>query len=146
MEKTKWNQSEIEQMKRLYVNNQPLKIIARLLNRTPTSINKALSRFGIRQHRTTKAKSPSRGLPSVALLQRIWQHSQNERQWVSLDYVHQWLRGRKVLMHKSICPVTGQIHFTQGSARLTPAHVVMLFNKKRLEEGLEVCWVEKVSC
>jgi hypothetical protein len=53
MQKIQWRQNEIEQMKRLYVNDQPIKIIARLLNRTPTSINKALSRFGIRQKRRT---------------------------------------------------------------------------------------------
>lgn len=146
MEKIKWNQSEIEQMKCLYVNNQPLKMIARILNRTPTSVNKALSRFGIRHHRPHQSETSTCRFKHSANFRRFLRQAQGEKQWVTLDYVQEWLQERRIIMQKIICPVTGQTHFRQGSARITPAHAVMMFNKKRLEEGLEVCWVEKVSC
>lgn len=151
MIKIQWRRKDIEQMKQLYINHQPIKIIARLLNRTPTSINKALSRFGIRQKRLpgdktlicTKEKGSAPQHPAYSNLP--YQQSLQEN-WVSLDFVHAWLRGRNIHVEKMVCTLTQKIHFIIGNVRLNPSALVLLFNKKRLEEGLEVCWVEKVSC
>jgi hypothetical protein len=60
--------------------------------------------------------------------------------------VYAWLRGRNINVEKMVCSITQKIHFTIGNARLNPSALVILFNKKRLEEGLTVCWVEKISC
>ncbi|MEI8295937.1 MAG: hypothetical protein WCG04_05390 [Alphaproteobacteria bacterium] len=151
MEKIQWRQNEIEQMKQLYINNQPIKIIARVLNRTPTSVNKALSRFGIRQKRRTilekaTASNKLNDLANCDIYMNLSQQQTAQEKWVTLDFVHAWLRGRNVNVEKVVCALTHKIHFAIGSARLNPSALVMLFNKKRLEEGLTICWVEKISC
>lgn len=135
MEKIQWRQNDIEQMKRLYINDQPIKIIARLLNRTPTSINKALSRFGIRQKRCTlreKAPAPHK-LKDSAHYSKIYmdlsQQQPFQEKWVSLDFVYAWLRGRNINVEKMVCGITQKIHFTIGNARLNPSSLVILFNR-----------------
>ncbi len=49
-----WEEDEINELKNLYLSSTPIKIIAKQMNRTPTSINKALSRFGIRKSKAQK--------------------------------------------------------------------------------------------
>ena len=46
-----WTDFEIEQMKTAFLQGKTIKAIARQLGRTPTALNKALSRFGVRQSR-----------------------------------------------------------------------------------------------
>ncbi|MCX7338225.1 MAG: hypothetical protein NTX76_02945 [Alphaproteobacteria bacterium] len=45
-----WSLDDIEKMKVAFLSGQKIKEIARDLKRTPTALNKALSRFGIRSH------------------------------------------------------------------------------------------------
>jgi len=151
MVKIQWRRKDIEHMKQLYINHQPIKIIARLLNRTPTSVNKALSRFGIRQKRLPHDKvTACNKVKSIAAQHLTYSdspHQQSFREkWVSLDFVYTWLRGRNIHVERMVCSLTQKIHFIIGNTRLHPSALVLLFNRKRLEEGLEVCWVEKVSC
>lgn len=49
-----WTSLEIEEMKTAFLQGQQIKVIARKLGRTPTALNKALSRFGIRPSRKSK--------------------------------------------------------------------------------------------
>ena len=46
-----WTSGDIEQMKVAFLQGKTIKVIAKQLGRTPTALNKALSRFGIRQSR-----------------------------------------------------------------------------------------------
>ena len=44
-----WTTFEIEQMKIAFLQGKTIKVMAKQLGRTPTALNKALSRFGVRQ-------------------------------------------------------------------------------------------------
>lgn len=57
-----WTSTEIEQMKQAFLQGEQIKIIAKKLGRTPTALNKALSRFGVRPPR--KKNLPS-SIPTV---------------------------------------------------------------------------------
>ncbi len=46
-----WTSAEIEELKASFLKGEKIKIIAKHLGRTPTALNKALSRFGIRSSR-----------------------------------------------------------------------------------------------
>ena len=43
-----WTEHEIQQLRTAFLQGKRLKIIAREMGRTPTALNKAISRFGIR--------------------------------------------------------------------------------------------------
>jgi hypothetical protein len=49
-----WTSEEIEEMKIAFIQGEKVKGIARKLGRTPTALNKALSRFGVRTPRKNK--------------------------------------------------------------------------------------------
>ncbi len=47
-ERRQWTEAEIQQIREGYLNGIALKIMAREMGRSPTALNKALTRFGIR--------------------------------------------------------------------------------------------------
>lgn len=51
-----WTMLEVNLLTKLYLNGQPIKLIARQLHRTPTAVNKALTRFEIRPQRPQQNK------------------------------------------------------------------------------------------
>ena len=48
-----WTVQDIEKMKMAFLEGKKIKIIAKQLGRSPTALNKALSRFGIRESKET---------------------------------------------------------------------------------------------
>jgi len=46
-----WGAEDIEFMRQGFLKGEKIKVMARHLNRTPTALNKALTRFGIRERR-----------------------------------------------------------------------------------------------
>ncbi len=54
-----WTTFEIEQMKIAFLQGKTIKVMAEQLGRTPTALNKALSRFGVRQSNLKPVKVPA---------------------------------------------------------------------------------------
>jgi hypothetical protein len=146
MIKEKWTTPDITKMKIMYLNNVPLKIIARDLDRSPTSINKALSRFGIRHSRMINVQQPIRirrpgDLPKTHPSHKCRQGPE----WVTMQFVENWLVNQQFTVQRCSCPRSTSRHYIIGHEHMDAAGLVMLFNKIRLQLGLEPLWVEAVT-
>jgi hypothetical protein len=139
-----WTQEEIEKMKLNFLKGKSIKTMARELGRTPTALNKALSRFGIR-HQIRK-------IPPTDTCKKIKLgtfYPNTERQG-SVQRPHiLWVNIMKVIDYLSkngyavkLCD-KGQILL---NSKLTPhTYLVMLANKLRQQENKPVFMVEEVT-
>jgi len=142
MKREKWTIENIDTLRDLHQKGCSLKLMARHLGKTATGINKALTRFEIRhcsQRKVLKSKKAHR-LPGP-----FHQQAQLKETWVTLEETLRWLAFYGTNVQVIRCPVTYRQFYTYGSARLTDAGVVMLFNRRRHELGLSTLLVKGVS-
>src|SRR5690606_30768894 len=90
-----WKSEDIEKLRHYFLKGIPIKIIARTMDRTPGSVNKALSRFHIRTPRCFKEKkahSSSRIEKRVDLEKDPGMPSS----WTSFFTIIEWLRSQNI--------------------------------------------------
>ena len=157
---TEWTPSDIEQMKIAFLQGKAIKVIARQLGRTPTALNKALTRFGIRQNRKPKINpaypnwrrywneqiSSDHSVddaPSETFLSNRFYLKSNDPRWVPLEKVIGYLekQGYRVSCHQTS---SGDY---QIDGRIVKAHqLLLLANKLRMEERKPIFMVSEVTC
>jgi hypothetical protein len=141
-----WSDLEIHNLKDLYLSNQPIKIIARMLDRSAPAVNKALSRFGIRMPRgyARPTASFTQNSPSVPppKTQRRSKLTWDVDMWVKLSDVVDYLRKNG----KKITQSTTMQGWHLDHKPIYAHQLLMLANKLRLEKKLPIFLVGDVSC
>lgn len=139
--KEKWTIQDVNRMKELYFAGTPIKIIAKALKRTPTSVNKALARFQVRtsRHTTSELAKPIKVAVPV-------QTPPLQSQWVSIKFMENWLISREYPLHKCSCCRYPTRHYVLGTEHMELGQLLIVFNKIRHSMGLDTLWVEEVSC
>lgn len=137
-----WNDDEISNLKNQYLSGVPIKIIAKQMNRTPTSINKALSRFGIRKSKEKKASRSAittykemvnvcqNHLPKKTYLATVY----NQEEWVTLEQVVGYLKKIGINIQKVFHDGLNELYY--NNKLLSPLQAILLANRHRCQHNL----------
>ncbi|RZI45699.1 hypothetical protein [Candidatus Finniella inopinata] len=164
-----WTDSDIEQMKTAFLQGKTIKDMAKQLGRTPTALNKALSRFGVRRDRKpTKVtaqpcvdwrrylipggQSPNSlddeaillpaSLKDSFLSHRLFLKA-TEPNWVSLKKVITYLerQGHRIQI---LDADSGDYKIDNKAAKA--GALLLLANRLRIEENKPIFLVKEVTC
>ena len=136
-----WSQDDIEKLKEEFLKGLPIKLIAKVLGRTPGAVNKALSRFQVRTPRIFKERThKDQCLRLAKLAIERERELKSKIHWASLQDVIKWLQE----------DVGDRVAFSDGcilinNRPMTKMQLTMYANKKRLENGFEIFLVEDVT-
>lgn len=138
-----WTQEEIEKMKLNFLKGKSIKTMARELGRTPSALNKALSRFGVR-HQARKIApvvdcKKNNGLifPSIKRQECV---QRPHILWVSLMKVIDYLSKSGYAIR--LCEKGNVV---LNSKKTSHTYLIMLANKLRQEENKPVFMVEEIT-
>jgi hypothetical protein len=143
-----WTESEIYQLRTHFLQGKPIKVIARDLGRTPTALNKAISRFGIRPLRSFKHRKSLSSLQIStsfpAKQTRVHEKSCSisfnplhkiPNQIVDLAQVLQFLKDEGVEVQ--VISAQGNV-FILNYASVNAQQIVLKANQIRTERGLPI--------
>lgn len=159
-----WKPLEIEQLRLDFLKGFPIKMIARRLSRTPGAVNKALTRFHIRTPRDFRPRYPSflrvdlskiQGIPShtyppqgaansnqqkkpSTLTKKVQPH--RSKGWVNFEDVVAWLHDQ----HIACTPTEDERYLLQDRPH-TLLQVILFANKRRIDQGLDIFFVEGIT-
>jgi hypothetical protein len=136
-----WTQEEIEKMKINFLMGKRIKAMARELGRTPSALNKALSRFGIRKQNKKQHHALVMSKASVfTSLERKETLKKSHVLWVNFVKVIEYLSksGYMVKLCDSGQPILDHQHTSKS-------YLVMLANKLRQQENKPAFMVEDVT-
>lgn len=154
-----WSSSELKQLTNGYLSGVSIKELARRLNRTPTALNKALTRFGIRHQRKPKritfwnafgdadlkTYSPQ---TAIARFDRRYRKHQRElcSRWVPMDQVVSILesKGHIVQLLKAMENPRQSLYLFDGKP-LPALRLVFIANRYRLERNEGPFYVHGVT-
>lgn len=124
--KKNWTTGDIRLLRKYYLQQQSLKVISRLLGRSPTAINKCLTRFKIRPMKPTSFFS----LPKKTVRQYGQRHetTRAELEYMVLFYA-------KTVLHmdaQTIAPDQYQV----GREIMTFAQILLRVNTDRVQRNL----------
>lgn len=156
-----WTKREVEYLKIAFLQGQHIKAIARDIGRTPSAVNKALSRFGLRNHKVFQI---FHGIPKIATLpkktfgkkiiptplqnnisvssQTLKSKKSSFSEWVPISIVMEWLEKQKIpmLFRK------GHVYpFVVSHKPMTTEQMVLYANKLRFERKEKPFMVENVT-
>ena len=156
-----WTSFDIEQLMKGYLSGTPLKSLAREMDRTPTAVNKALTRFGIRRERSKgpkgiwndfgkiKPKKPIDPMTAIRTFDRKFRKQQKAllNQWVPMDQILDVIdaKGHRIYMVESNQDPRRSIYSLDGR-RLTALQVVFLANRYRIEQNKAPFYVAEITC
>ncbi len=134
-----WKNDEIERLRTDFLKGLPIKMIARALQRTPGSVNKALSRFRIRTPRLLK--KPVRLEPTKPRKKLYKDVNQKAcLAWTSFNAILAWLKEEGI----EVSHPSDDSYFLEGRP-LSKMQIVMCANKIRLEKKLTIFLVEDIT-
>ncbi len=134
---TYWKSEEIEKLRLYFLQGLSIKIMARTLDRTPGSVNKALSRFHIRTPRCFKERKLSSRTGRRADVEKDLGMPSS---WTSFFNILQWLREQNIIIHET---ASGRLYLNKRP--LSKMQLVMFANKRRIEQGHEIFLAEDVT-
>lgn len=140
-----WKTHDIDTLRKHFLKGLPIKCIATAMDRTPASVNKALSRFHIRTPRTLKTPHIIKD-PHPTRKKRVTSphadhpHKHKGLNWAKFEAVLRWMK------HNNIAYIQSSSHtFFVEHKPCSPAQIVMYANKKRLERGEDIFFVEDIT-
>ncbi len=149
-----WSPLEISQAREYFLYGLPIKNIAQKLGRTPSSINKALTRFGIRpstQRRqsipkiTTKTKTTKNKLQPPSFDKKILRkHLDN---WVSFWKVCNYLSAQNICFYEQSPHGTAleKRTFLVNDKIFSSSQLLLMANKIRVENNQSAFLVDELS-
>lgn len=156
-----WTSFDIEQLMKGYLSGTPLKSLAREMDRTPTAVNKALTRFGIRRERGKEEKAvwndfgnkkPEKTVDPMTAIRRFDRNFRKQQkaltnQWVPMDQILSVLDAKehRVYMVESNPDPRRSIYSLDGR-RLTALQIVFLANRYRIEQNKAPFYVAEITC
>jgi hypothetical protein len=142
-----WKNNEIEILKNKFLEGKSIKEISKEMGRTPTALNKAVSRFGIRQSRSYKPKSTSRNS-----IDNLFTNSdkiifkskvREENKWVDINKVVNYLHKKGIFVNKNDID-TKDLYFLD-SKPLLASQLVLKANRLRVEENKKIFLVDGIT-
>lgn len=156
-----WTASDIDELKKGFLSGIPLKELAWKMQRTPTALNKALTRFCIRRERPKEEKSlwndfgnsktPKTINPMIAIkrFDRRFRKLQKEAttQWVPMENVLAVMdsKGHHVYVSDTNKDPRKTI-YSVDDRHITALQVIFLANKYRIAQGKSPFCVQEVTC
>jgi len=148
---THWTTSDISQLSQYYVEGLTMKEIARLLNRTPSSLYKAVKRFNLhtlnakRSIMMTDEEPKVRRRSSTSYLQKFFEKCFNEH-WVKFDAVLEYLKKHHIFVESLESKNTDQSSlYALNNKIFTASQVLLVANRIRVEQNLNPFKVQDVS-
>lgn len=135
--KKPWTERENQYLTNCYLNGIPVLVIARNLNRTPSSVSKRIDRSGITRNR--KVANRNRAFPMV-LTEPFFV---DEDKSVSVKKMLRLLEQDNIRIFP--CPQTKTYRILGRKESFTPGQLLILFNKQRLNKGLPVLYVQGIT-
>ncbi len=124
----KWTTGDIRLLRKYYLQQQSLKVISRLLGRSPTAINKCLTRFKIRPIKKTSFFS----LPKKTVhYGQTHETTRNELEHMVLFYAKTVLR----MDIENSLPDQYQVKRQSGSEIMTFAQILLRVNTDRVRRN-----------
>lgn len=122
--KKRWSVSDLSTLKREFRNGTQLKVIARMLGRTETAVNKILSRKGIRYDFSSVTPALQ-----VSNFIKIIHYLENKHYKITrIDQAFQKCEGR----------YTEACNYKINNVLTSRTRLIILANKLRIEEGLPI--------
>ena len=156
-----WTSFDIEQLMKGYLSGTPLKTLAREMNRTPTALNKALTRFGIRRERpkeektlwndfgNMKPETTPHPMTAIRRFDRKFRKQQKAllNEWVPMDEILTLLdeHGHCVYMTESNKDPRRSIYVLDDHKR-TALQLVFMANRYRIQQNKAPFYVAEVTC
>ena len=156
-----WTSFDIEQLMKGYLSGTLLKSLAREMNRTPTALNKALTRFGIRRERPRQEKSlwndfsnakPEQTLNPMTAIRKFDRKFRKQQktlinEWVPMDQILSVLdaKGHHVYMLEANKDPRCSI-YSLDDRKLSALQLVFMANRYRIEQNKAPFYVAEVTC
>jgi IS30 family transposase len=147
-----WSASDIKKARSYFLNGFTIKAIAQELGRTPTAINKALSRFGIRYKKPRRhyAAMPLQPKEEVILITPSFERKALRKElenWVSFWRVCEYLSEQNVCIYEVSAANTEleRRQFRVDTQILGARQLLMLANKMRAHNHLKAFFVKGLS-
>lgn len=150
MSQIKWSPKLVGVLRSEFLNGKTIKDIAAKINKTPSSVNKALSRFGIR-HQSAKEITKATKIPFKKSANRNAKISCVENlildeNWVDFSQVIEFLE----LNNIKIIPLNEHSNISErkffvDKKQYSSMQVLMLANKLRCDQKLNVFLVNNLS-
>lgn len=152
-----WSANDIKKARSYFLNGLTIKDIAYKLGRTPTAINKALTRFGIRYKKPRRQYSdmpysdtPLQPKEEMALILPSFERKALRKElenWVSFWRVCEYLSTQNVCIYE-LSPAgieLEQRQFRVENRVLSARQLLMLANKIRTHNNLKAFFVKGLS-
>ena len=146
-QKKPWTPGEIRQLASLYDQKLPIKMIAREMERTPTAVNKALSRFQIRptleqqgriNHKKVQREQREMEIFSALTINHTLSEKTNcfNETSSSMGQIVAWLESEGIDVKPFRNVRLPAFKYLIDKKPMTDLQVVLLANKRRLSGGL----------
>jgi hypothetical protein len=156
-----WTPFDIEQLMKGYLSGTSLKELAREINRTPTAVNKALTRFGIRRERSKGEKTlwndfgnaahhlTSNPMTAIKKFDRRFRKQQRAlvNKWVPMEQVLNVLdeKNHQVYISEVHKDPRRSVYLVDGR-KVRALQVVFMANRYRIEQDKAPFYVAEVTC
>jgi hypothetical protein len=142
-----WTRQEIEALQEGFRQRKSLKILAEEFGRSLTSINKALSRFGIRQCGPKLFLRKKTSLKNVHQQKKYYKNKKNKLClqyqdpfiWIDMKELTQWMKEQCIPVTE-----TNNIYFMQKRP-YTPLQILYIVNRMRFESQQKIFMVKGVT-
>ena len=134
-----WTEDEIDRLRLDFLRGLSIKAIARIMERTPTAVNKALTRFQIRTPRTIRKDETNDSSKRKHFFEKESRIRENIP-WIPFLTVIDWLRNQGLIIKR----IEDEYHI--GKRPYSPNQLLMFANKLRIEQGHEIFLVEGITC
>ncbi len=142
---TVWKKSDIESLSTAYISGMRIKTIAHLMNRTPSSVNRALDRLKIRQSKHPSLhEGPPTPRPRIQAKRQYHKEScpkPFQDLEVSINVILSWAQ-----RHYNHCLIHDEekgLYLINGVPK-SPGQLVLECNRYRLTQNLPVYYVHGV--
>lgn len=145
-----WTPAEVEMLRNGFLVHKSIKLLAKELNRSPTALNKALSRFKIRKKTRTLSNKP----PVLKQKKEVKRHKKRlsifdtHLQQTSFNQVIHYLRSQGYTINQKFVRLTPQKILSQCFINQRPvshAHLLVIANRIRLDNQQPIFMVDNLS-
>ncbi|CAO5682510.1 MAG: hypothetical protein HEEMFOPI_01711 [Holosporales bacterium] len=149
-----WTVNDIKTLSTCYTKGMTIKEISQLLNRTPTALHKAISRFGLKSLHPKNNQDAAEtwyGIPSkeetesVSYLKKFFENCFNET-WVDFQTVLEYLKKQRVMVEPlGQFNKKGEELYSIGQKIFLASQILLIANRLRVEENASPFKVKNLS-
>lgn len=149
-----WTVNDIKTLSTCYTKGMSIKEISQILNRTPTALHKAISRFGLKSLHPKNNQDASEawyGTPSkeetesVSYLKKFFEKCFNET-WVEFQTVLKYLKNQHVIVESlGQFNKKGEELYSIGQKIFLASQILLIANRLRVEENASPFKVKNLS-